>query len=135
MDIRDLKTVSHMIISSKKWFGEDWLWGSPYTGAIKYHVPLWDLSLTREYVRIPKGKIEMFGRKFYHGLTYVRWEFETDLVVVSYKELVHWNTRTGWQSFADDQILEDVNYVGDIQSFENAITWFKLMSTIDIPQS
>lgn len=122
MDIRDLKTVSHMIISSKKWFGEDWLWGSPYTGAIKYHVPLWDLSLTREYVRIPKGKIEMFGRKFYHGLTYVRWEFETDLVVVSYKELVHWNTRTGWQSFADDQILEDVNYVGDIQSFENAIT-------------
>lgn len=133
MEISDLKIISNMIINSKKWFGEDWLWGSPHTGAIKYHVPLWDLYLTREYVNVPKGKIHMFGRKFYNGITYVRWEFATDLGIVNYKELVHWTTSRGWQSFADEQILEEMEYVGDLQSFENAITWFKLMNTLDIP--
>lgn len=54
MEIADLQMVKTMIAHSQKYFGEDWMWGSPRTGAMRWYVPLWDLALTVTNVEKPK---------------------------------------------------------------------------------
>lgn len=139
MEIADLNLLKNMITTSKQWCDQDWLVGSPKTGAMRWYVPMWDLTLTSTLIEKPPGRFKMFGQKFLYGFSYTEWEFASPDYLVIVHMLHNWQTSQGYmarpvwsQSVWDHS--SPIQATGDVGGLEDAITWFKLMKTIDINQ-
>lgn len=112
--------------------------GSPRYGVIKYEIPECDLTILRRRVHVPVGKkIDMFGLKIKHGCTWTEWQISHADCVAQRNRLDSFGVHYGKHvreyyvdqgAYGDRLIPEHVEWVGDAQVLQDALTYLNMVS-------
>ena len=116
----------------------DFCEGSPTYGTLKYVVPACDLTILKRKVSVPMGeKINKFGIKLRHGGTWREWEISHAECVAYLYRLDSFGVQHGRHvreyyvdqgAYGDRVIPEHVEWVGDAQVLQDALTYLNLVA-------
>jgi hypothetical protein len=133
----------HLIHNHRAITHQDWMWGSPQFGVVKYQIPEFDMMITRHMgqktikTKKPKRMVE---------LKFTCWRIESANVLVEILRSESFkiapssdseSTGTTWKHcdstafsdiFISDQIPNyEITHYGDLSEFEGMIAYHKLM--------